>query len=113
MCDSYQALKALEPGNERETRLMQTFEDILKFVEETENCTCSYCNVKSKIQVEEMCSVAVGSGDELIPKLLNYSFEQEDLDDQLSLTEYSSTFLFLLHLTQFEFFYKQVKMLVD
>ena len=112
-CDFYKALKSFEPNNERKTRLMQTLGDIFKFVEENENCSCTYCNVKSKIQVEEICNVTVESGDEFIPKLLKYSFEQEDIDDQLSLTEYSSTFLFLLHLAQFEFFYKQVKMLVD
>ena len=111
--DSYRAVKIWEPGNEREIRLMQTFDDIIKFVEENPNCECSYCSVKSRIQIEENCSIAVEGKDEFIPKLLNYSFENEDVDDQLSLKEYSATFLFLLHLAQFEYYYKQVKLLVD
>ena len=53
------------------------------------------------------------NGDSFIPKLLEYSFEKEVFDDQLSLKEYSSTFSFLLHVSQFEYFYKQVKALVD
>ena len=65
------------------------------------------------IQVEENCNAAVENGDAFIPKLLEYSFEKEAFDDQLSLREYSSTFLFLLHVAQFEYFYKQVKTLVD
>ena len=113
VCDSYQVLKTFEACNESETRLMQTFNDIVKFVEETQNCVCSYCSVKNKIQIEENCSVAMEIRDEFIPKLIEYSFEREDIDDQLSLTEYSSTFLFLLHLAQFEYFYKQIKTLVD
>ena len=49
---------------------MTAFEDIVKFVEETQKCECSYCNVKHKIQVGENCGVVVESGDEFILKPL-------------------------------------------
>ena len=48
VCESHQAIKAFEPGNEREKQLITAFEDIGKFVEETQNCECSYCSVKHK-----------------------------------------------------------------
>ena len=98
--------------------VQEKFSSLLKYVEENPNCQCFYCKAKQSIDFlkppkdinTENCGIAI---QQFAPREVFYSFEDENVENEIGLKEYCATFLFVLFLEQHKFFPSQIHTLIS
>ena len=78
-------------------------------MEETPNCECFYCKTKSSIEFlkpsnhteTEYCGIAI---QQFAPREVFYSFQDENVEQEMGLKEYCATFLFVRFLEQHKYY---------
>ena len=88
------------------------YEKLLQYVQNTGPCKCFYCNIKQQINLSENCLVTKDTNN-VLPKLLSYKFEKEEIPEDVGLEAYFATFLLMLMIEQHRTYPKQVLLLAS
>ena len=103
---------------QQDTSTYQKYISLLKYVEENPNCERFYCKAKSSIEFlkpsnqteTEYCGIAM---QQFAPREVFYSFQEENVEQEMGLKEYCATFLFVLFLEQHRYFSRQIHAMIS